>query len=280
MASIWDYEGTRVVVAGGGGAGMGAAAVTELSRLGAEVHVIDLKGPPMDVAGYYDTDLRDPDATAATVASIGGEINALFYCAGRAGSKFPDLDVMTVNYLSARHLADLVVPRMPPGSAIASISSTAGIGWMGNIAKWMPLVLADGFAGGLTWVQDHPAEITGGYSPSKEALIVWTLWASYALADKGIRVNSTSPGPTQTPMMPDFEEFAGKEFMENFPVPLGHRASPAEQALPLIFLNSRAASYITGENLITDGGTMGAIMTGNIDPAIFAGASRAPAASS
>ncbi len=46
----------------------------------------------------------------------------------------------------------------------------------------------------------------------------------------------------------------------------------------MLFLNSRAASYITGENLITDGGTMGAIMTGNIDPAIFAGAGAGPAA--
>jgi NAD(P)-dependent dehydrogenase (short-subunit alcohol dehydrogenase family) len=161
---------------------------------------------------------------------------------------------------------------MPPGSAIASISSTAGIGWMANIAKWMPLVTTTGFASGRTWVEEHPGEIAGGYAPSKEALIVWTLWASYAWADKGIRINSISPGPTQTPMMPDFEAHMGKEFMESFPVPLGRRATPAEQAYPLLFLNSRAASYITGENLITDGGTMGAIMTGNIDPAIFAGA--------
>ena len=73
-------------------------------------------------------------------------------------------------------------------------------------------------------------------------------------------------------MMPDFEAHVGKAFMDNFPVPLGRRATPAEQAYPLLFLNGRAASYITGENLITDGGTMGAIMTGNIDPAIFAGA--------
>jgi NAD(P)-dependent dehydrogenase (short-subunit alcohol dehydrogenase family) len=277
MASVWDYEGTRVIVAGGGGGGMGAAATTELTNLGAEVHVIDLREPPVKVAGYHDTDLADPDATARTVEEIGGEINALFYCAGRPGTTYPDIEVMTVNLLSARHLAGLVVPHMPRGSAIASISSTAGMGWMANIAKWMPLVTTDGFTAGRAWIDEHPEEITGGYAPSKEAIIVWTLWASFAWADKGIRINSISPGPTQTPMMPDFEEFVGKEFMENFPVPLGRRSAPAEQAYPLIFLNSRAASYITGENLITDGGTMGAIMTGNIDPAIFAGAGRAQA---
>ena len=77
-------------------------------------------------------------------------------------------------------------------------------------------------------------------------------------------------------MMPDFEAHVGKAFMDNFPVPLGRRSTPEEQAYPLIFLNSRAASFLTGENLITDGGTMGAIMTGNIDPAIFAGAGSGP----
>lgn len=55
------------------------------------------------------------------------------------------------------------------------------------------------------------------------------------------------------------------------PVPLRRRSAPGEQAYPIIFTNSGAASSITGENLVTDGGTMGAVMTGNIYPAIFAG---------
>ena len=53
--------------------------------------------------------------------------------------------------------------------------------------------------------------------------------------------------------------------MDSFPVPLGRHSTPDEQAWPLIFLNSRLASYITGENLIADGGTIGAAMTGGID---------------
>ena len=52
MASIWGYENKRVLVSGGGGAGMGAATVRDLLELGAEVHVFDLKEPTSDVASY------------------------------------------------------------------------------------------------------------------------------------------------------------------------------------------------------------------------------------
>ena len=265
MTSVWGYEGRRVIVSGGGGAGMGAAAVRHLSDLGAEVHVLDLKEPPVEVASYQAVDLRDPDATAAAVERIGGTVQALFNCAGLAGSKFPDLDVMVVNFVGMRHLAELVSARMERGAAIASISSTAGSGYLANIGKWMPLVTMPGFEAAKEWCEAHPEEIAGGYAPSKEAIIIWTLWASYALAERGIRVNCISPGPTQTPMMPDFEKYVGKEFMESFPVPLGRRSTPDEQAWPLIFLNSPLASYMTGENVVTDGGTMGAVMTGCID---------------
>ena len=199
------------------------------------------------------------------VDQIGGRIDGLFNCAGLAGSKFPDLDVMLVNLVGMRHLAELVAARMEPGAAIASISSTAGSGYLMNIGTWLPLVTLPGFDAAKQWCETHPEEISGGYGPSKEAIIIWTFWASFALAEKGIRVNCISPGPTDTPMMPDFEQYVGKEFMDNFPVPLGRRSTPDEQAWPLIFLNSKLASYITGENLVTDGGTMGAVMTGSID---------------
>jgi NAD(P)-dependent dehydrogenase (short-subunit alcohol dehydrogenase family) len=265
MTATLGYEGRRVIVSGGGGAGMGAAAVRHLSDLGAEVHVLDLKEPPVGVSSYQAVDLRDPEATLAAVESIGGSIHALFNCAGLPGSKFPDLDVMLVNFVGMRHLAELVSARMEPGAAIASISSTAGSGYLANIGKWMPLVTAPGFEAAKEWCATHPAEIEGGYAPSKEAIIIWTLWSSYRLAERGIRVNCISPGPTETPMMPDFEKYVGKEFMENFPVPLGRRSTPDEQAWPLIFLNSPLASYMTGENVVTDGGTMGAVMTGSID---------------
>jgi NAD(P)-dependent dehydrogenase (short-subunit alcohol dehydrogenase family) len=262
MSAVWSYEGKRVVVSGGGGAGMGAAAVTELADLGAEIHVIDLKEPPVKVASYQSPDLRDPVATAGAIETIGGRIDALFNCAGLPGPPFSDLDTVLVNFAAPRHLARLCLPHMPEGGAIASISSTAGAGYLMNIAKWMPLVTTQSFDEAKVWCQEHPKEIEGGYAPSKEALIIWTMNAAIEFAKHGVRLNCISPGPTDTPMMPAFEDMAGAALIDMFARGAGRRSTPAEQAYPMIFLNSAAASYISGENLVTDGGTLGAMTTG------------------
>jgi NAD(P)-dependent dehydrogenase (short-subunit alcohol dehydrogenase family) len=71
-------------------------------------------------------------------------------------------------------------------------------------------------------------------------------------------------------MMPDFEEQVGKAFMDNYPIPMGRRSTPEEQAYPLIFLNSGAAVSMTGENILTDGGTIGAMTVGTLDISAFA----------
>ncbi len=271
MASQWSYEGMRVVVSGGGGAGMGAATVTELANLGAEIHVLDLKDPPVDVASFQTVDLKDADATAAAIDQIGGTVHALFNCAGLPGPPFSDLDTMIVNFVAMRHLAELCADRMTDGGAIASISSTAGSGFLANIAKWMPLITTEGFAAAKAWCEEHPDDIATGYAPSKEAIIVWTLYAAMGFSKRNVRVNCISPGPTDTPMMPAFEDFAGKEMIDAFTGGAGRRSTPEEQAYPLIFLNSPAASYVSGENFVTDGGTLGALMTGQLDLSFLAG---------
>jgi NAD(P)-dependent dehydrogenase (short-subunit alcohol dehydrogenase family) len=271
----FSYEGKRVIVSGGGGAGMGAAAVEGLAELGAEIHVLDLKEPPIAVASHQSVDLRDPDAAATAIENIGGKIDALFNAAGLPGLVFSDVDVMLVNFAAARHLTACVAPHMTGGGAVCSISSTAGSACLMNLAKWMELVDTPDFASAKAWCEAHPEEIAGGYAPSKEALIIWTMKAAVDLNAKGIRLNCISPGPTETPMMPAFEEAAGGgQIIDLFAQGMGRRSTPAEQAGPMIFLNSDAASYISGENVNTDGGTISAITTGRIvldfDPEAFA----------
>src|SRR5207248_2155910 len=66
----------------------------------------------------------------------------------------------------------------------------------------------------------------------------------------GVRVNCTSPGSTATAMAREFPA-EGVEFTNR---PSGRSSVPSEQAWPLVFLASPAASYVNGVNLVVDGG--------------------------
>ncbi len=272
MASVWSYEGKRVLVSGGGGAGMGAAAVRDLLELGAEVHVFDVKEPSAEVASYTPVDLRDPAAIDAAVKHLGGPLHALFNCAGLPGPPFTGLDVMLVNFVAARHLTSLAADLMSPGAAVATISSAGAYGWENAMGQVAELLATSNYEEGRAWCEAHPEQVGEGYLLSKQAIIVWTMHAALDLAPRGIRVNCTAPGPTQTPMMPSFEAYMGKDFMDRFPKPLGGRNStPEEQAHVVVFLNSEAATYITGANIYADGGFSAGMLTGRLDFSVLAG---------
>jgi len=265
MRELLSYAGRRVVVFGGGGGGMGAAAVRDLVDLGAEVHVVDLREPPVAVAGYQSADLREPEAIEEALRGIGGPLHALFYCAGLPGAPFTPVDVMTVNFLSARHATECAEPLLVEGGSVCAISSGAGMGWMMHLPQLLELVSTSSVADGQKWCEAN-AELVDpgqGYPFSKEAIIVWTMAASVGLGQrKRIRLNCISPGPTDTPMMPQFIANSGKEFFEALPRPLGRNSTPEEQGRVMVFLNSDAASYISGANLFTDGSFTAGLYTG------------------
>jgi NAD(P)-dependent dehydrogenase (short-subunit alcohol dehydrogenase family) len=272
MASVWSYEGKRVLVSGGGGAGMGAAAVRDLLELGAEVHTFDVKEPASPVASHRFVDLRDPSAIESAMAGLGGPIDALFNCAGLPGPPFSGLDTMLVNFVAARHLTSLAVKHMREGSAVATISSAGAFGWENAMGLVAELVATPDYASARRWCEEHADVVGEGYLLSKQAIIVWTLHAALDLAPRGIRVNCTSPGPTQTPMMPSFEAAMGKDFVDRFPKPLwGRNSTPEEQAHAVVFLNSAAASYITGTNVYADGGFSAGMLTSRLDLSVLVG---------
>lgn len=257
-----DYTGSRVIVSGGGGTGMGAALVTKLTALGAQVDVLDLKEPPVqNGVRFHPTDLSDPDAITATVAEIEGPVNALFNCVGVPGTRTSALQTMLINFAGVRHLTDTVIPLIPVGGSITTVASQAGAGWAGKLDTWLPLIHTDGFDGARKWLENNLDTIATPYNNSKEALIIWTQHSAVELGTKGIRINVTMPGPTATPMTADFEQLAGKEFWDKYPIPLGRPATPDEQADVLLFLGSNAAACITGTPVITDGGTNAGLVT-------------------
>ena len=260
---ILNYKNKRVIVSGCF-SGMGEATARLLLDLGAEVHGLDFKPTSLDLASFTLVDLREPDTIDAAVAGIGGRVDALFNCAGLPQTA-PPLDVMKVNYAGTRHLTQQVLPLMQAGSAIASISSNGGMGWSRRMDVLMPLVQIGDYGRIVKWCEDNPGTVNEGYSLSKEAVIVWTMFASTGLIKRGIRINCTLPGPTQTPMMDHFESATRAEVLDTFIQPINRRSTPAEQAAPLVFLNSDAASYINGLAMPVDGGFMGGMVTGQVD---------------
>ena len=268
MADVLRYEGKRVIVTGAA-SGMGAATAQVLVDLGAEVHAIDIKKPEVaGLASYTECDLREPAQIEDAVGKIGKIVNALFNCAGLPNT-FPPFDVMLVNFCGLRHLTEAAIPNMLEGSAIACIASTAGIGWMQNLELLFGLLSTPDFDAARTWCEEHPKELANAYGLSKEAINAYTAFRSFALAEQGIRINCVNPGPTDTPMMPEFEKAVGKRYMDEFPVPLGRHAVAEEQAWPMVFLNSPRASYVTGHQLDVDGGFKGGLFTGQIDPGVL-----------
>jgi NAD(P)-dependent dehydrogenase (short-subunit alcohol dehydrogenase family) len=93
------------------------------------------------------------------------------------------------------------------------------------------------------------------YSSTKGAIVSFTRSLSQALAGKGIRVNGVAPGPIWTPLIPS--TFPSKD-VETFgsDVPLGRPGQPEEIAPSYVFLASDDSSYMTGQTLHPNGGTV------------------------
>jgi NAD(P)-dependent dehydrogenase (short-subunit alcohol dehydrogenase family) len=93
------------------------------------------------------------------------------------------------------------------------------------------------------------------YSSTKGAIVTFTRSLSMALAEKGIRVNAVAPGPIWTPLIPSsFPEEEVATFGSD--VPLGRPGQPEEVAPSYVFLASDDASYMTGQVLHPNGGTV------------------------
>lgn len=93
------------------------------------------------------------------------------------------------------------------------------------------------------------------YSSTKGAIVAFTRSLSQNLAEKKIRVNGVAPGPIWTPLIPStFDEEKVEHFGGN--VPLGRPGQPVEVASSYVFLASEDSSYMTGQVLHPNGGTI------------------------
>ncbi|MBV8982842.1 MAG: SDR family oxidoreductase [Acidimicrobiia bacterium] len=264
MKNLFSYEGKRCLFVGCA-TGMGAAAAKAVQLLGGEAHGVDYREPDYKLASFTSCDLRDESQVDSMLGSLEAPFHAVFYCAGLPPT-YSALDNVKVNISALRKVAEGVHPLVPRGGAMAFIASMGGMQFMDNLDVLNDFLSTDGsFAAAEAWCEAHADNVNEGYGFSKQAAILYTINRALAVVGDGVRVNCISPGSTDTPMMPEFEKFAPPEMIKAFYGPLDRAAQPEEMGWPLVFLNSDAATFITGLNLIIDGGFAAGMATGLID---------------
>ena len=252
MLDALGYRGKRVVVTGCA-SGIGRATAELLIDLGAVVHGMDRRACAFPLTGFTIVDLGDPRSISAAAESLAEPAAALFNCAGLPPTHAAR-DVLAVNFLGTRMLSEMLADAMPEGGAIVSVSSNGGADWRDRLPLLGQWAATEGYEAGLHWIERHSQAIGNAYRFAKEALIVWTMMRSATLVRHGIRINCTSPGSVQTPMLDEIAANVPAAAIDAISQPIGRRSSPLEQAWPLVLLNSDVAGYVTGTDLPVDGG--------------------------
>ena len=265
LRNLFSYEGKRALVVGCF-SGMGESTAKIVQLLGGEVHGVDYKEPDYELGSFTSCDLRNKLEIESMLDGVPGSLDAVFYCAGLPPTHAA-IDVMRVNFAATRMVVEGLQPKIARGGAVSIISSTGGLGFLQHMGPIMELLGTDGFDGAIDWCEKNAETVADGYVFSKEVIIVYTMKRALEVVDAGVRVNCISPGPTQTPMMPDFESMSGADLLKKFEGPMDRKAYPDEMGWPLAFLNSDAASFVNGFNVVVDGGFLAGTMTGAIDVA-------------
>jgi NAD(P)-dependent dehydrogenase (short-subunit alcohol dehydrogenase family) len=259
QADAFRYDGKRALVVGGA-TGMGAAAAELVQDLGGEVVVMDFAPVSLGGVTAITVDLRDHAGIDSAVDECGGPIHALFSCAGVADGT---AGIERINFIAHRHLIDRVISKgyLGRGGAIAMISSAAGLGWRTHLDQVKEYLATPDFDAAVAWIEAHPDKAS--YLWSKQAINAYVASQAFPMLQRGIRINAILPGPTDTPLArANADLWLG--FATDYREEVGIEPSrPDEQAGPLAFLCSDAASYINGEVLITDAGYTSSGITGS-----------------
>ena len=241
----------KVAIITGGARGQGEAEARMFAREGAKVvfgDVLDDEGRQVEAeiaaaggeAVYVRLDVTDEDSwreAVGTAVSRFGKVDILVNNAGIASwnagddATVEEWDrIMEINAKGVFLGTKAVIPAMRAagGGSIINISSISGMVGQTNI---------------------HP-----GYNASKGAVRILTKSTAVQHAAEGIRCNSIHPGPVKTPMTE--RSWSNPEWLQATErrTPLGRYAEPDEIAYGVLFLASDESSFMTGSEVVIDGG--------------------------
>lgn len=247
---MFDFAGKTAVVTGAG-SGMGRQVAVDLLAAGANVAMLDLKDEPPDYrpyagrALYMQGDLTDEAYVAASLkralASFGG-IDHLVNAAGillfGKDKSVVEIDaavwerVLAVNLTACARMIRLCVPHMleRPTSSMVHFSTIQC--YRGD---------------------DKPQD---AYQAAKAGLIALSKSVAIQFADKGLRSNVVVPGMVDTPLQARWDADPDARRRVAAFVPLKRIGRPSDLSNATLFLLSELASYVTGTELIVDGGLL------------------------
>ena len=238
-----DLAGHKAIVTGGG-AGIGAATVRRLAERGAVVAVLDRLGDAAravadPLGGHaYEVDVTDADATTAAVGAAAEAMGGVTDVVANAGfglnkplHRYTDDEwrlVVGVNLDGSFHTLRAAIPLLLEGGG-GSIVTVASL----NASR--------------------PLQGEAPYSAAKAGVVNLTRTAALEYAPT-IRANCVSPGMIATSLTAIITEDPGFTAVAEAGTPLQRIGSADEVADVIAFLCSDAARYITGQELVVDGG--------------------------
>ncbi|MFK4304784.1 MULTISPECIES: SDR family oxidoreductase [unclassified Paenibacillus] len=258
------YNG-KVVVITGCATGIGKATAQKLIGLGAQVYALDIKEPQFKVKQYIPIDMGSKTSIEQAVGALPDTVDFVFNCAGIAGTSyagktFTPKQVMNINFVGVKHFVELIKEKLNPHSAIAIVASVAAFAWEAKKEILLPLISCKTYEEAQNWLDSHLSdekvmaqkpEENGVYFLSKEALVAWVKYVAMAYSEQHIRINTISPGATNTAMTEDFNIIFKKVISEDFTSVAGI-ATPEDQANALLLINSSLSSYISGQDIQVD----------------------------
>ena len=247
LASLFDLT-DRVAVVTGGTRGIGRAIADGFVAAGAKVAVASRKA---DACARAEAELRATGGDALGVPTHMGDLEAVRELVGRTVDEFGRLDVVVNNAATA--LREDLGAFSPEAYAKSMDVNLRGPVFLVEAAlphlkaSPSPAVLNVLSAGAFLF-----STFTATYCAAKAALHSFTRSWAAEFAEDGIRVNALAPGTVLTDMV-DHLDAESQERMKRAAY-LRRAATPDEMVGPALFLCSDAASFVTGQVLIADGG--------------------------